>query len=569
MSDVISELMVVLGLKDEMSSGISSAESSVAGIESTMGGLESSLDGVESSFASTGDAAAAGATGVSEMGDAAAGAADGIDEMGDSAANSDGSLNTLVTTAAALTAGVGLLASGLETVANRENELDSAGKVLALQTGETAEAMEGLIMQFYTADTSMEEAAAMFQALGKAGVTSAADLEKAGTAFDTLADAVGAPGDKLTEDLIPAFKAFGIELTDADQYIDGLATMFQKTGVDSSDFGRTIQRLGPEIASAGLSMEDLETAMVAMSEAGYTGRSMMSELSKAVSEGSDTNGDGKISFEELTAAMGLSGDAIDTARGKMDESAGSAKEFADAMNIAATGVGDDMKVALDKLVIGFGDFLGPFDSVIGAVATFAPAMEGIGGGVIALQALGSVLPALSAGSIVTGLSGLAGSIGALGATMTASLIPALIAAAPIILGVAAAIAILWALNELGVFDWIIEQGAAFAAWIQNFDVGAAFQGVIDFFTGLPGMIMDAITGGGGGVDIPALIAGILFPPPVFSCCSSVLSSDWGMFEHRKQDHRVHSGIDRCGCLAIVGHIPPCEILSELGIGLDV
>ena len=61
MSDVIQELMVVLGLKDEMSSGISSAESSISGIESTMGGLESSLDGVEASFASTGDAAAAGA----------------------------------------------------------------------------------------------------------------------------------------------------------------------------------------------------------------------------------------------------------------------------------------------------------------------------------------------------------------------------------------------------------------------------------------------------------------------------------------------------------------------------
>lgn len=431
------------------------------------------------------------------------------DEMSKGIEGATTGISGFTTAAAGAAIGAGELAGTLANSANAYNTLDSAAKVLALQTGNNDKEMQNLINTLYSADTSLEEAAGTFSALGQAGVTSVSDLEKVGAAFDTLADAVGVPGDSLTTQLIPAFKAFGVELTDAPDKIDGLATLFQKTNVDVGDFSRTIQRMGPDLSKMGLTMEDVETALVAMSEAGYTGRGMMSELSSAVTSAKDANGDGAVSFDELAAAIGLSTDSIDKAKTKMGDSAGSAQEFADAMNIGATTIEDEFNVSLDKLSIGLGGVLTPFHGIIGGVETFGGAISGIATPMVLLQSLAPTLSAMTGGGIITGLSSLASGIAATGASMTAALIPALIAAAPIIIGIGIAIAAIWALNELGVFDWIIEQGAAFGEWLANFDIGAAFQGILDFFTGLPDMIMGALGGGGG--DIAGMILKIIFP----------------------------------------------------------
>jgi len=177
---------------------------------------------------------------------------------------------------------------------------------------------------------------------------------------------------------------------------------------------------------------------------------------------------------------------------------------------------------------------------------------------------------MSGTSVIAGLGGLSTSILGVGTSMMTALIPALIAAAPIIIGIGIALAALYVLNELGVFDWIIEQGAAFGEWIRAFDIGAAFQGIIDFFTGLPEMIMSALGGGGG--DIAGLIVSILFPPLLILNLLNTFFPEIGEW-FADIGNKVLSFITSIDpvniILGIVGAIfPPAKILAEMGVGLD-
>jgi phage-related protein len=66
---------------------------------------------------------------------------------------------------------------------------------------------------------------------------------------------------------------------------------------------------------------------------------------------------------------------------------------------------------------------------------------------------------------------------------------ALIPLLPILAGLALGLAAVWVMNELGVFDWIIQAGADFSEFISG--AGPAF---IEWISGLPGAISDALGG---------------------------------------------------------------------------
>ena len=74
-------------------------------------------------------------------------------------------LTGFATSAAGVAVGVGVLSDQLGSTVDRFKTLDSAAQVTALQTGNTAEEMKVLINGLYSADTSLEESAALFEAL--------------------------------------------------------------------------------------------------------------------------------------------------------------------------------------------------------------------------------------------------------------------------------------------------------------------------------------------------------------------------------------------------------------------
>jgi len=284
------------------------------------------------------------------------------DNLSEGINESTSKLTGFATSAAGVAVGVGVLSDQLGSTVDRFKTLDSAAQVTALQTGNTAEEMKVLINGLYSADTSLEESAALFEALGKAGLKSTEDLKAAGDAFDTLGDAIGTPGAALVDSLVPAFKAFGIEVADAAQYTDGLTTMFMTTGVSASEFGTAITRMAPKLAENGLSMKDMETALIGLSEKGIKGRLAMQELAKGIDESADANKDGKISTEEFMAAIGLTGEQVATASGKLEDSAGATQKYADAQN-AGISASEGFGVALDKVGIALGGVVAPAGDV--------------------------------------------------------------------------------------------------------------------------------------------------------------------------------------------------------------
>jgi len=615
-------------------------------------------------------------------------------------------LSTAVTAASALSAGLYLLTQAAEGPIDAFNKLESAAEVTALQTGNTADEMQGLIEGLHSADTSLTESIDLFTALGKAGYDNVQDLKYLGDQFDTLGDATGKTGAQLVDTLIPAFKALGESVQDEVDF-DRLAVMFMETNVSAEEFGTTVKRIGPNLVEAGLDLEDLEVAMVAMADSGIEGRLAISrlndifkenadaakeveeaqkevedaakslsdandkladsnenlldsqdsykdssdkvadaegnlaeaklklvevqnnqkssaldvlraqndvesasrklesahrdqadasrgvaeaqkeqnvaiegvyeatdaasaaalKLSEAQKKGADSNKDGKLSNEELASSLGITVEKLTGAEQKLGDSAGKMQEYADAQNKALP-VSAQFNTTLEKIGLAIGEQLQPFEGLVGAIGAFTSVTTAIATPLLLLQTVGPALQAMTGGSLLAGLGTLSASISAVGASMAAALIPALIAAAPIIIGIGIALVAIYALNELGVFDWIIDQGAAFGEWLRNFDIGAAFQGILDFFTNLPQTIMDALGGSGGG-DIAGMIVSVIFPPLLIINLLNAAFPQIGEFFSSIPGKVMDflKGLDPNLIVSvIIGVIfPPTIILSALGV----
>lgn len=264
--------------------------------------------------------------------------------------------------------------------------------------------------------------------------------------------------------------------------------------------------------------KESEKAQQAVSKAQEDLKKTQEELSTAQKNAAtaeqgliDKNKDGKLSSEELEKALGLEEGALKKAEDKLGSSAGKMQEYADAQ-AKAIPASQGFNVWMEKLGISLGGVLQPFEGLISPLLTITGVLSGLAVPILGVQALAPILAAITGGGIITGLSALAGSIAATGAAMGAALIPVIIAAAPIIAGIGIALLVIYGLSKLGVFDWIIEQGRKFGDWIRAFDIGKAFQGVIDFFTNLPGTILKTVSGAGGGEGIAGAILKIIFPP---------------------------------------------------------
>lgn len=401
------------------------------------------------------------------------------------------------------------LASAMVGPIDQAREFDSVTARAALSTGLSETAVRNLTNALWSADTPLEEAAATIERLGREGMNSEAGILATATAFNTLADGLQVPADQLTDQLIPAFNAFGVALEDVPDKVDMLAATFHTTGVDVDDFSKAMQRIGPSAADFGLSMEDICAALVVMKDEGYDGRKMFSVLTAAVSENTDANKDGKISTEELAAALGIEVSSLTEANTKITESAGKADLWADASNKSVSST-EGFNVEVAKLATSFGGVVGPVGSLVGALAQLGPAIMGIAG----LDTLlgGSLASGIS--SIASSISGLAGTIGefiigifeGVFSELAASL-PGLgsSAGASLIAGVAAGIALglagVYALVKTGALDAIKKMGETFrngggvirdALQVLLAPLGAIGAIAIDLVTGQLGSIPEHI-----------------------------------------------------------------------------
>ncbi|MFA7121224.1 MAG: phage tail tape measure protein, partial [Bacilli bacterium] len=312
--------------------------------------------------------------------------------------------------AMAIGAGITAVGGAATLLIDRNREMDASFRTTALSMGVPAEAVKELARSLQSVDSPIAEVSATLDILARSGMDNVESMGQTASAFDTLADGIGVNADTLTDAMVPAFAALNIELEDAPQYVDGLATTFRTANVDLDDFTRMMERVGPELGEMGLGLQDVEAILMALAKKGITGRTAIRELNEAIDESGGSSA-------ALYRSLGITNTELGTYNTKLANSAGAAQEFADAQN-SAFGTVDKLGFELDKLGQYAGDMLAPFEGVATACLAIGPAMTIAGSAASLLdnEMMVKLFPSL--GKVVTGITGAGGLVPALGSLTT-------------------------------------------------------------------------------------------------------------------------------------------------------
>jgi phage-related minor tail protein len=268
--------------------------------------------------------------------------------------------------------------------------LNAALGVTAMQIGVTQEELRNLALETTNVTFPLEEVQKTFDLLARSGITSTEEMQNIANAFDTLADATGYEASQITEIMIPAFNAFGVELQDAGSYTDMITHLMRNTTISMEDFSSTIDKLSPDIGTMGLTMEQTVAVLEALAEKGVQGSAATREFRTAVSaaKGDQT---------AFLAALGLTVDQLKPFQEELEGSTGMTKKFADAANQQYT-ILDKLKQSWSEITLKVGSALTPLEGVSGVMTALGPIMMGIGPIMSAFSAIqaGTVIPTLTA-----------------------------------------------------------------------------------------------------------------------------------------------------------------------------
>ena len=332
--------------------------------------------------------------------------------------------------------------------------IDTAANVTSLSIGLTRDEVKGLILDIYSADTSLSEATGLIQELGRAGLTSADDIREAADSIDTLGDAIGLPSDKLANSMIPALRAFNIPLTEAGEHIDGLTVLFQKHTVESDEFFKVTQRLGPELGRMGLSIEEVESIMIGLNAQGYTGRQITTEFAQAVNSLTDEELASGNAKQILLDKLRISNDQFTTNQRVVQNAAGAADQYARAATDSIPPT-ERLGQAGHELALAMGGAFGPLSNLVSVLADFSGAAVSLA--ILDKFLLGGALAAKFSAAInfaIGVISGMGSELASVGAGLGGSL------AAGVAGGLALGLAGVWVLVKTGIMSGISDLGRA-------------------------------------------------------------------------------------------------------------
>ncbi len=164
----------------------------------------------------------------------------------------------------------------------RSKQLDAQLNKTSLTSGIAADELRAMTMRLSDASTTTDEAAAALDALSRAGVKNAEDMEKSSTAFLKLADATEESADSLIYGLTPAFKAYNIQMADAEDHIDTVNYLIRNTTYNSGDLANSFEKLGPKLSALNLTFEDTAVILKIMSDRGIDGKQAISLIDEAI-----------------------------------------------------------------------------------------------------------------------------------------------------------------------------------------------------------------------------------------------------------------------------------------------
>lgn len=336
-------------------------------------------------------------------------------------------------TAAAIT-GSGI---AIEAFARKQQDVNVSVARLANDLGLTKDQIREVASAVSSASTPIETVLELMDLGKKQGIESAEGLREYAEYWAMVGDATGEKAVTLAEAAV-GLRALGIGAEDASKSASALGYITENTTISASEFLSTVSRLAPQLSEAGLSINDVAAYLAALEQKGITGRNAIAEFREALTEsGGDT--------QVLNQQLGITQETFNTF----------SKTVADSGNVISTNAAilQEYQTPLQELQSKFGDVAAKYGDMVAGAAQFAPALMAIGPGIEIFGRLQTA--AASAGGAMALITSSASGLGA-----------ALLACAPYILAIGAAIAALYVIwtNNLG---GIQEKTAAFVSWVQD------------------------------------------------------------------------------------------------------
>lgn len=253
---------------------------------------------------------------------------------------------------------------------DKAKQINSTYEILSVQTGIAADEFRNLALETANVSFPLESVNATFDLLVKSGLKTKEEIQDAANAFDNLADATGNDAAIVTQQLIPAFNAFGIPLQEAGKHTDSLTYLLRNTTIELGDFSQTIDKLSPDMDKLGLSMDQTVAIMKALSDKGIQGSAATREFRTAVSA---AEGD----VNKLLESLGLTNEELKPYQAEIANATGLTDKFAEAANTEFS-ILDKVKNEWTELQVRIGTALEPMEMAFAGMTAIGSVMAGLG-----------------------------------------------------------------------------------------------------------------------------------------------------------------------------------------------
>lgn len=413
-----------------------------------------------------------------------------------------------------------IMAAGTAAVAAFKN-LDSGFDTIINKTGATGEAYEALREQaediFTSMNVSMDDVGAAIGEVNTRFHLQGDELESVSRAFLQYAKINGTDVSSSVDTVQNALAAFNLDASEAGTLLDVLTATGQATGASVDKMASTVvqnatafQQMGMDIYEAVAFMGQFETAgadsesvlsgmkraLKEATEAGIPFDQALADLEDTILNGTDgmdglsaaydlfgksgaavfqAVSNGQISFTDFAASADILDSSLGAVSNTYEATLDPIDEFKVALNgakLAGADVGTTILTALTPAITKLSELIskasewwnGLSDAqqqnilkIAGIVAAVGPALA-IGGRVVS-----------TIGTIVSGVGSVITVISTIGPIITGTLLPAILPALPIILGIAAAVAavILIVKNWGAITEWFSGVWESVTSWVSE------------------------------------------------------------------------------------------------------
>ena len=254
--------------------------------------------------------------------------------------------------------------AGLKLVADARKMNAELGQV-AITTGLTTGEMRDLALSLSNVTFRLKSVIATLTILSRAGVRSKEEMAAIANAFDALADATGSEAETVADQLVPAFRVFGLELPKTAEDLDKFTWLVKNTLINLSDFASVMDYVAMYGSELNVTLDEMVAIMAILNDRGMSGASATRLFRTAVSQASREG----ISLNE---ALGLSNQLLSEYITKIGtEAVGATQTYADVAN-EQFGIMDKLKSAWEDLTFSVGSFLTPLEPVFALMSAIGP-----------------------------------------------------------------------------------------------------------------------------------------------------------------------------------------------------